>query len=117
IIGLDAGSFTLLMIAAFAAVIAARLRSLPIAVAVGLAMGIAGGLLQYYIPPSSSFTQAVIPSIPFVVTAIFLLINVFRRGSTDEREGLGGALDHAIVPQREARTTVPVSWKWSVGAV
>ena len=39
IIGLDAGKFTLLIAAAFAAVIAARLRSLPIAVVVALLDG------------------------------------------------------------------------------
>ncbi len=36
------------MVAAFAAVIAARLRSLPVAMAVGLVMGIAGTLVQYF---------------------------------------------------------------------
>jgi branched-chain amino acid transport system permease protein len=119
LIGLDANNFTLLMISAFAAVIAARLRSLPIAVAVGLAMGIAGSVVQYYIPPSSSFTQAVIPSIPFGVTAIFLLVNVFRRGRGDEDEGLGGVLDRAIVPQQDASATAtqPLGWKWSTGAL
>ena len=44
IIGLNSGRFTLLIAAAFAAVIAARLRSLPIAVIVALLMGIAGSL-------------------------------------------------------------------------
>ncbi len=98
IVGLDANSFTRLMIAAFAAVIAARLRSLPVAVVVGLGMGVAGSVVQYYLPPSSSLTQAVIPSIPFVVTAGFLLYNVVRRGAVDEGGRVGGTLDHAIVP-------------------
>ena len=39
IIGLDAGNFTLLIAASFAAVVAARLRNLPVAVAVGPAHG------------------------------------------------------------------------------
>ena len=39
VVGLDPGDFTLVMVAAFAAVIAARLRSLPVAVAVGLGDG------------------------------------------------------------------------------
>ena len=38
----------------FAAVIAARLRSLPIAVAVGLLMGIATSLIQRYLPPAAN---------------------------------------------------------------
>lgn len=98
IVGLDADSFLLLMIAAFAAVIAARLHSIPVAVVVGLAMGIAGSVIQYYLPPSSSLTQAAIPSIPFVVTALFLVYNVVRRGGVDEGRRVGGTLDHAIVP-------------------
>jgi len=117
IVGLDSSSFTLLMIAAFAAVIAARLRSLPVAVAVGLAMGIAGSVVQYFLPPSSSFTQAVIPSIPFAVTTIFLLVDVLRRTRTDESEKVGSVLDRAIVADHDTGATgvaAPMSWPWAV---
>jgi branched-chain amino acid transport system permease protein len=103
IIGLDPGDYTLLMASAFAAVIAARLRSLPIAVGVGLLMGVAGALVQHYLPPSSSFTAAVIPSIPFVITAVFLVYYMVRRGGVSESEGVGGALDRAIAVQSEMR--------------
>jgi len=96
IIGLDPGTDTLLMAAAFAAVIAAQLRSLPIAVIVGLLMGVAGGLVIKYLPPASSFTTAVIPSIPFAVTTVFLVYQLIRKGSINEAEGVGGALDRAI---------------------
>jgi len=96
IIGLDPGNYTLLMAAAFAAVIAAELRSLPVAVVVELLMGIAGALVTRYLPPSSSFTAAVIPSIPFLVTAVFLVFHMVRRGRVDEGAGTGGALDRAI---------------------
>ncbi|MGH8986202.1 MAG: ABC transporter permease [Acidimicrobiia bacterium] len=105
IVGLDAASFTLLMIAAFAAVIAARLHSIAVAVAVGLAMGIAGSVLQFYLPPSSSLTQAAIPSIPFAVTAIFLAYNVMRRRAVDEGRRIGGTLDHSIVPHGQAASS------------
>jgi branched-chain amino acid transport system permease protein len=96
IIGLDPGTDTLLMAAAFAAVIAAQLRSLPIAVLVGLLMGIATDLVIKYLPPASSLTTAVIPSIPFVVTAVFLVYQLIRQGSISETSGVGGALDRAI---------------------
>jgi branched-chain amino acid transport system permease protein len=105
IIGLDAGDFTLLMVSAFAAVIAARLRSLPVAVGVGLAMGIATALFEYWLPPNSSFTAAVLPSIPFVVMAIFLVYFLVRRGGVNEAAGVGGALDLAIRPQGGAKAT------------
>jgi branched-chain amino acid transport system permease protein len=96
IIGLEPADYTLLMAAAFAAVIAAQLRSLPVAVVVGLLMGIAGSLVTRYLPPSSSFTAAVTPSIPFLVTACFLVYHMVRRGRLDEGAGTGGPLDRAI---------------------
>ena len=96
IIGLDPGTDTLLMAAAFAAVIAAQLRNLPVAVAVGLLMGILTDLVIKYLPPASSLTTAVIPSIPFVVTAVFLIYQLIRQGSISETSGVGGALDRAI---------------------
>ena len=98
VIGLDAGKFTLLIAAAFAAVIAARLRSLPVAVTVALLMGIASSLVQYYLPPDSEFTNAVIPSIPFAFIVISLVWNIARSGRVSETEGVGGALDRAIMP-------------------
>ncbi|HLY84733.1 MAG TPA: ABC transporter permease [Acidimicrobiales bacterium] len=102
IIGLDPGDYTLLVAAAFAAVIAAKLRSLPIAVIVGLLMGVAGGLVQRYMPASSSLTAAVIPSIPFAFIVVFLLFHM-RSGRVSESEGVGGALDRAIIPHVDDR--------------
>lgn len=117
IIGLDPDDFTLLMAAAFAAVIAARLRHLPVAVLVGLAMGVIGSLVQKYLPPNSSFTAAVLPSIPFAVTAIFLIYNTLLRGRLSESDGVGGALDNAITPQggrgREQSNTRRRAYRWA----
>lgn len=96
IIGLSPSAFTLLMASAFAAVIAAKLRNLPTAVVVGLIMGIIGSLVQGYLPPQSSFTAAVIPSIPFAVTAVCLVYHMIRTGRVNEASGVGGALDRAI---------------------
>jgi branched-chain amino acid transport system permease protein len=114
-IGLDPGAFTLLMVAAFAAVIAARLRNLPIAVAVGLLMGVAGSLVQYLLPPSSSLTADVLPSIPFITTALFLIYFMIRRRGVDEAEGVGGALDQAITPHGDSPTGI--SWGRSSSAL
>lgn len=98
-VGMDPGAYTLLMASAFAAVIAAKLRSLPVAVIVALLMGVAADLIIHYMPPSSSFTAAVIPSIPFVVTAVFLVYHTVRTGRVSETAGVGGALDRAIAVQ------------------
>lgn len=109
IIGLEQGDFTLLMVAAFAAVIAARLRSLPVAVGVGLLMGIGGALVQYYLPTDSPLAADVVPAIPFIVSAIALIYFTIRGWGVDEAEGVGGALDRAITPQGDA----PIGTSWS----
>ena len=103
VIGLDPGKFTLLVAGAFAAVIAARLRSLPVAVLVGLAMGVAGSVIQYILPPDSKVTADIIPAIPFVFVVISVIVNLARSGRVSEEEGVGGALDRAITPNGGAR--------------
>jgi branched-chain amino acid transport system permease protein len=103
-------NYTLLTASAFAAVVAARLRSLVIAVLVGLLMGIAGSLIQWGLPPNSSWTSNLVSSIPFAIVVVFLLI-YSRRGSFSGRTVAGGALDKSIhvepsvAPARRARTT------------
>jgi branched-chain amino acid transport system permease protein len=103
IIGLDAGNFTLLIAASFAAVVAARLRNLPVAVGVGLLMGIATSLIQHYLPPASAWTSEIIDAVPFIVIAVVLVYELVRRGRVGEADGWGGALDRAITPQGESR--------------
>ncbi len=103
VIGLDAGKYTLLTAAAFAAVIAARLRSLPIAVGVALLMGVASSVAQNYLPTDSEITAGLIPSIPFVFIVISLVVNILRTGRVNEDEGVGGALDRAITPHGGSR--------------
>jgi branched-chain amino acid transport system permease protein len=99
IIGLNSGNYTLLIAAAFAAVIAARFRSLPIAVTVGLAMGVVTSLIQRYLPPSSNWTTEVVDAVPFMFIALFLIYNLIRRQADMGSDRVGGALDRAITPQ------------------
>jgi branched-chain amino acid transport system permease protein len=103
IIGLSAAAFTQLIAAAFAAVVAARLRNLGVAIAVSFAIGIAGSVLQYWLPPASTLTTAVLPSVPFVFIVVFLVYHIVRAGRVSEGDGVGGALDRAILPQGGAR--------------
>jgi branched-chain amino acid transport system permease protein len=101
--GLDQSQFTLLIAASFAAVVAARLRSLPVAVLVGLAMGVATSLIQRYLPSNSQWTTGLINAIPFIVVALFLIYSLLKGGRVGDTEGWGGALDRAITPQGESR--------------
>ncbi len=102
-IGLSASDFTLLTAGAFAAVIAARLRSLPVAVLVALLMGVADSVVQYLLPPDSEFLAKITPGIPFVFIVIALVYNIIRSGRVSEEEGVGGALDRAITPHGGSR--------------
>jgi len=104
--GLTTTGMTTLMAAAFAAVVAARLRSLPGAVGVALVMGVVTDVIQKYLPPNSSFTAAIIPSIPFGFILLFLIFYVVRSGAVDEQAGSGGPLDHAVRPANEDPSNV-----------
>jgi branched-chain amino acid transport system permease protein len=117
IIGLDAGDITLVMVAAFAAVIAAKLRSLPVAAAVGLGMGIVSALFQYWLPPASIYTADLLSAIPFLVIAISLAYFIARSGSIDELHGVGGALDRAITPQGGGDPSPTTAGKTGFGAL
>ena len=85
--GLSPTGMTTLMAAAFAAVVVARLRSLPGAVAAALAMGVVTDVIQKYLPPNSSFTAAIIPSIPFAFIAVALIIQSIGSKTVDEIGG------------------------------
>ena len=72
--GLTPDGMTALMASAFAALVAARLRNLPAAVAVAMGMGIVTDVIQKYLPANSSLTNAILTSIPIFVIAAFLII-------------------------------------------
>ncbi len=96
--GLTAEGMTVLMASAFAAVVAARLRSLTAAVGVAMAMGLVTDVSQEWLPVSSSLTAAIITSIPFFVMGAFLLAYILISGRINEAASTGGALDRAIRP-------------------
>jgi branched-chain amino acid transport system permease protein len=96
--GLTPSGMTALMAAAFAAVVAARLRSLPGAVAVSMLMGLFTDVIQKYLPANSSFTAAVIPSIPFAFILVALVVYLVMAGRLPDAEADGGPLDRAIRP-------------------
>jgi branched-chain amino acid transport system permease protein len=90
-------NYTLLVAAAFAAVVAARLRNLVIGVVVGLLMGIVTALAQWLLPPASSWTAATVQSIPFVFIVVSLVLYTLRDGGVaDQTAAVGGALDGAL---------------------
>jgi branched-chain amino acid transport system permease protein len=96
--GLTPEGMTVLMASAFAAVVAARLRSLTAAVGVAMAMGLVTDVSQEWLPVSSSLTAYILTSIPFFVMGAFLLAYILISGRINEAASTGGALDRAIRP-------------------
>jgi branched-chain amino acid transport system permease protein len=103
VIGLTSEDFGLLLAGALAAVLVARLRSLPVAAVVGLVMGMVGSVVTNYLPASSSYTAGVIPSIPFAFVILALIYFIARSGTVDESTGRGGALDRAIAVESKVK--------------
>jgi branched-subunit amino acid ABC-type transport system permease component len=66
--------FATLMVAAIAAAAWGLLRSIPIATGVAVLIGVVSTVLQGYLPTSSLFYSAVLPSLPFFVLVAALLI-------------------------------------------
>jgi branched-chain amino acid transport system permease protein len=96
VVGLSSSeNFTVIISSALAAVVAAKLRFLWRAVVVSLLLGVGGGVIQALIPPSTVWSTTAVQSIPFVVTAGFLLYYARGKG-VGEVSASGGALDHAI---------------------
>ena len=95
--GVSVDGMTFLMAAAFAPVIAARLRSLPLAVGVALLMGVVTTVIQRYLDPSDPLSAQIVPSIPFAFMLLFLLYYAARGQAGDDSQG--GALDRAIRPE------------------
>jgi branched-chain amino acid transport system permease protein len=114
--GLDTVGMTTLMAAAFAAVVVARLRSLVAAVVASLAMGVVTDVIQKYLPANSSFTAAIIPSIPFAFMLVALIVYATRSGTLQEYAAASGDLDRAVRPAQQdadvaAAESAPLSWR------
>jgi branched-chain amino acid transport system permease protein len=120
--GLTPDGMTALMASAFAAVVAARLRSLPVTVGVAMAMGIVTDVIQDWLPANNSLTSAIITSIPFFVMGAFLLAYILISGRINEAASTGGALDRAIRPMGgddeagasagASAVTTRTGWSW-----
>jgi branched-chain amino acid transport system permease protein len=104
--GLTTVGMTTLMAAAFAAVVAARLRSLVGAVVVSLAMGVLTDVITEYLPVNSAWAAYILPSVPFAVMLVFLIVYAVRAGAGTEGDGMGGPVDEAIRPAGQTPTTL-----------
>jgi len=115
ILGLDENQFVFLLVGSFAAVVIARMTSLPLAFAGAIAVGLLQQLWVKVQPESGFFSSGVSASIPFVVMLVFLIAYSFSaKGLRSEafevdRRSAGGAHGDAP-PLPPAR-----GWKRAIG--
>lgn len=120
LIGLTTDSYLLFMTAAFAAMVAGKLRNVGTAVGVGLVMGVVTGLAERYLPPRSTITADLITAIPLITILVSLVVVAAAGRGLDMAERVGGKLDLAIRPvaegvARAARRHVEVRRALGVG--
>jgi branched-chain amino acid transport system permease protein len=96
VLGLQEFQFTLLLIGSFAAVVIARMSSLPIAFVGAVAIGVMQQLWLKWQPREGFFSVGVAASIPFAVMLVFLIIYSFTSSGLrreefeiDRRRGAG----------------------------
>lgn len=81
-------AYITLMVAAIAVAACASLRSLPLAALFGVLLGVASLLLQGYLPTQSIFYSSILPSLPFIVLVLALLLNPGLKTLDDNRDPL-----------------------------
>jgi branched-chain amino acid transport system permease protein len=109
-------SFTTLLVAGITAAAIASLRSIPVAFAAGLAIGIAQQILTLALPSSSnlaaSFRQ---DALPFILLAGVLLFNKSLRRIEESSDPLA-SIDPPPPPPasqiRDRRLELPTKWGW-----
>jgi branched-chain amino acid transport system permease protein len=92
----DPNEYVLVAAAAFAAVVAAKLRNLGVAVVVGLALGVVSSVVQWALPPNSGWSTAALPSVPFGFVVVFLVYFAARGIDVTDARSTGGTLDRAL---------------------
>jgi branched-chain amino acid transport system permease protein len=87
---LSSTNFTILLVAAIAAAVFARLSSIPMALLGGLLLGILQGILAGYLPLNSVLATGLRPSLPFVLLFLLLLFWPGLRHRKEATDPLAG---------------------------
>jgi branched-subunit amino acid ABC-type transport system permease component len=74
-ITLDPNAYGVLLVAAIAAAAIAGLKSIPWAVAAGILLGVIQGVESGYIPTDTVWYQALVPSLPFFILLVVLIVH------------------------------------------
>ncbi len=98
-------AYITLMVGAIAAAACASLRSLPLAALFGILLGVASLLLQGYLPTQSIFYSSILPSLPFIVLVLALLLSPGLKKLEDDKDPLASVDPPA--PPRAATIRTP----------
>ncbi len=108
--------FTTLLVAGMTAAAFASLRSLPIAAIAGVGVAVLEGVLQYYIPTSSTLGHGIQQLLPFVLLVGVLIFNRSLRSVENNSDPLA-AVDPPPPPSvaiRDHRLDFPMKWGWRI---
>src|SRR5271165_744565 len=103
IVGLGSANFTGLVVTSLAAAVVARLRSVPVAFATAIGMGIVQSMLVDLAPSGSLLATAFQPAIPLIVLILFLIL-----GPTIEQRSTTTSSVAGDRPPPAHRAAVPV---------
>ena len=113
--GLTDIDYTLVVLGSLAAVVAAGLRSIPLAFVAGLALGVVQNLVFGYAPDFLTDISGFLASIPFILTVVLLFFLGF-----DRTRAAGSVADES--PPEDHRAGLPawrriLPWAIAVGAL
>ncbi len=84
LLGLDPNAYSFLLVTSLAAVVIARLESLPLAFVGGLGLGVAIDLAKRYLPSDQWYSRGIPQSVPFIVIGLALV--VYQLAGRDQRD-------------------------------
>ena len=109
--------FTVLLVAGITAACIASLRSLPIALAAGIGLGVLENVLKEFLTPGSLLAVGLLPSLPFIVMVAVLLTNRSLRTIEDSSDPLASVDPPPPPPAvtiRDPRLDVFMKWGFRV---
>jgi len=114
--------YTVLVVAAIAAAVFARLRSLPLAILGGLLLGLGQSLIVKFLDPGSILAQGIRPAFPFAVMVLLLLFLPGLRDRPELVDPLAGVDPPAPSPGTSAsagraRRTLPIAFAVGIAAL
>lgn len=109
--------FTALLVAGLTAAAVASMRSIPVALVAGVVIGVLETVLQGELPSGSVLAQGVVPSLPFVLLVVVLLVNPRLRHLERNTDPLAAVDPPPAAPSvtlRDERLVLPMRWGWRI---